>query len=164
MRRIIIITLVALTGLTSVAAADRPHVRDHRGGVSVEPSRHRNYDRQRHNRYERQRHYRYDRSRYVSRPRHRIVVQPRYRYVRRPIYVQRPVIRYRYTNYYQRPAVIVENYPARSGYYWVPGQWVWGGYEWIWNPGHYEPDPAYSGYYSNTYDPNYYQANPYYQY
>ena len=64
--------------------------------------------------------------------------------VRRPIYVQRPVIRYRYYNYYQRPQVIVENYPARAGYYWVAGQWTWSGYEWTWQPGHYEPDQSYN--------------------
>src|SRR5690606_13926534 len=115
MRRIIIVTLVALTGLTSVAAADRPHVRDHRGGVHVQTSRqHRNHDR--HRNYDRHRHVRHDRSRHVSRP--RVVIQRNYRYVRKPIYVQRPVIRYRYTNYYQRPALIVENYPPMVGYYW----------------------------------------------
>ena len=79
----------------------------------------------------------------------RVYTQPRRvyvdrtRYVRRPIYVQRPVIRYRYYNYYQRPAIIVENYPAQPGYYWVAGQWSWSGYEWVWQPGHYEPDPNY---------------------
>ena len=71
---------------------------------------------------------------------------PRVYAVRRPIYVQRPAIRYRYFNYYQRPAIIVENYPPRVGYYWVAGQWQWSGYEWIWQPGHYEPDPAYDQY------------------
>lgn len=156
MRRFIIVTLVALTGLTSVAAADRPHVRDHRGGVHVQPSRHRHNDRVRHVRHDRHH------QRHVSRP--RVVIQRNYRYVRKPIYVKRPVIQVRYTNYYQRPAVIVENYPPIVGYYWVPGRWDWNGYEWIWTPGHYEPDPAYSGYYSNTYDPTYYQPNPYYTY
>jgi hypothetical protein len=29
------------------------------------------------------------------------------------------------------------------GYYWVPGQWSWNGYEWIWQAGHYQPDPNY---------------------
>lgn len=43
----------------------------------------------------------------------------------------------------RRPAVIVESYPAMAGYVWVAGQWTWSGYEWIWMPGHYEPDPRY---------------------
>jgi hypothetical protein len=64
-------------------------------------------------------------------------------YVRRPIYVGRPVIRERYYDYRYRPNLIVENYPARDGYFWVAGQWTWDGYEWQWQPGHYEPDPSY---------------------
>lgn len=74
----------------------------------------------------------------------RVYSGPRVYTTRRPIYVQRPAIRYRYYNYYQRPAVIVENYPPRTGYYWVAGQWTWGGAEWIWQPGHYEPDQSYN--------------------
>lgn len=66
-----------------------------------------------------------------------------YRNDRRPIYVSRPVIRERYYNYYRRPAIIVENYNAMEGYYWVPGAWTWSGAEWIWQPGHYQPDPNY---------------------
>lgn len=88
----------------------------------------------------------------VSSPRV-VVAPPRVYAMRRPIYVQRPAIRYRYFNYYQRPAVMVENYPARDGYYWVAGQWQWSGYEWTWQPGHYEPDPNYQ--YNNNYDYNY---------
>ena len=75
--------------------------------------------------------------------------EPRYYHtVRRPIYVSRPVIHERYYNYYRRPAIIVENYNAMPGYYWVAGGWTWDGAEWIWQPGHYEPDPNYvdSGY------------------
>ena len=75
--------------------------------------------------------------------------------MRQPIYVQRPVIRYRYYNYYQRPAVVVENYPSKAGYYWVAGQWQWSGYEWIWQPGHYEPDTSYDSYYGNQYGSSY---------
>src|SRR6185436_4142684 len=63
--------------------------------------------------------------------------------VRRPIYVSRPIIRERYFNYYHRPALIIENYNSMDGYYWVPGHWSWSGYEWIWQPGHYEPDANY---------------------
>jgi hypothetical protein len=66
---------------------------------------------------------------------------------RRPIYVGRPIIRERYYDYYRRPAVIVENYNPMAGYYWVPGAWQWNGNEWMWQPGHYEPDPNYTGYY-----------------
>jgi hypothetical protein len=79
----------------------------------------------------------------------RVIVrgEPRYR---RPIYVSRPVIRHRYYNYYQRPSLIVENFAPMSGYYWVPGQWQWSGAEWIWQPGHYQPDAAYvDPYYDN---------------
>ena len=64
-------------------------------------------------------------------------------YVRRPIYVSRPIIRERYYNYYRRPALIVENYSAQPGYFWVPGAWTWDGAEWIWQPGHYEPNASY---------------------
>ncbi len=71
--------------------------------------------------------------------------------VRRPIYVSRPIIRERYFDYYRRPALIVENYNAMPGYYWVAGGWVWNGAEWIWQPGHYQPDPNYvdQGYYDS---------------
>jgi hypothetical protein len=58
---------------------------------------------------------------------------------RRPIYVERPYIRERYFDYYRRPALIVENYAPMDGYTWVPGSWQWDGYEWIWQPGHYQP-------------------------
>jgi hypothetical protein len=82
----------------------------------------------------------------------RVIVrgEPRYRnVVRRPIYVSRPVIHHRYYNYYRRPAVIFENYAPMTGYFWVSGSWSWNGFEWIWAPGHYEPDPSYYGYYDN---------------
>ena len=66
-----------------------------------------------------------------------------YRYDRRPIYVGRPIIRERYFDYRFRPRIIVENYAPMAGYYWVPGGWQWNGYEWLWQPGHYQPDAAY---------------------
>ncbi len=90
----------------------------------------------------------------VQQPR-RVSVQPT-RVVRRPIYVQRPVIRYRYTNYYARPSVLVENYAPMTGYYWVAGSWGWNGYEWMWTAGHYEPDPNYiePGYAGASYEVN----------
>src|SRR5262245_22854604 len=72
-----------------------------------------------------------------------VYVHPRsgYRFEarRRPIFVQRPVIRHRYFNFYSRPGLIVENYPPITGYYWVRGHWAWDGYEWIWTPGYYQP-------------------------
>jgi hypothetical protein len=72
----------------------------------------------------------------------------RVRYERRPIYVQRPVIRYHYYDVHVRPPVYVENYDPTPGYYWVAGAWQWDGYEWIWQSGHYEPDPQYDDGYS----------------
>jgi hypothetical protein len=60
-------------------------------------------------------------------------------WARRPIYINHPVVRYHYYNYYQRPSLIVENYDPMPGYYWVPGAWSWDGGEWIWTYGHYEP-------------------------
>jgi hypothetical protein len=83
----------------------------------------------------------------------RVIVRGESRYRdhghRRPIYVSRPVIRHRYYNYYRRPALLVENYNPIAGYYWVAGAWSWSGFEWIWTPGHYEPDPSYYGYYDS---------------
>lgn len=82
--------------------------------------------------------------------------------VRRPIYVRRPVIRERYFNYYRRPAIVVENYSAMPGYYWVPGAWSWSGYEWIWQPGHYEPDASYiDPSYDASYDSGYVPSDGY---
>jgi hypothetical protein len=63
--------------------------------------------------------------------------------VRRPIFVSRPIIREHYYNHYRRPSLVVENYGAMPGYYWVAGRWTWSGYEWLWQPGHYEPDASY---------------------
>jgi hypothetical protein len=83
----------------------------------------------------------------------RVIVrgEPRYRDYghRRPIYVSRPVIHHRYYNYSRRPSLVVENYNPIAGYYWVRGSWSWNGFEWIWTPGHYEPDPNYYGYYGD---------------
>jgi len=145
-----IILAIACLGLAGgVASADRYHggghgpvvhgggggrtvVRDHRyeGGVHVSEGA-RNYNRGYNRGYERG----YSRPVYNS--------GYRYNYVRRPIYVERPYIRQRYYDYRYRPQLIVENYPVRDGYYWVAGQWTWDGYEWQWQPGHYEPDPNY---------------------
>ena len=162
MKRIILaIAAVALAG--GVASADRFHggrgggrgggewhggngggrsvvVRDHReGGVRVTPSYRGNGG----YRGNWNRGYRYERPVYNS--------GYGYGYARQPIYVDRPIIRQHYYDYRYRPGVIVENYPARDGYYWVAGQWSWDGYEWQWTPGHYEPDPAYNDSYGYGY-------------
>jgi hypothetical protein len=83
---------------------------------------------------------------------------------RRPIYVNngrfvfsggvsrtysRPVIRQHYYDMRIRPQIIVESYPAQSGYIWVNGQWSWGGNEWTWVSGHYEADPSFTVYYDD---------------
>ena len=62
---------------------------------------------------------------------------------RRPIFVGRPFIGGRYYDYRYRPRLIVENYAPMAGYSWLSGSWQWDGQEWIWQPGHYEPDAAY---------------------
>ena len=64
---------------------------------------------------------------YRTAPRRRRIAT---RVVRRPIFVQRPVVNVRYYNYHRRPAVLVENYAAMDGYFWVAGSWSWNGYEW----------------------------------
>jgi len=83
------------------------------------------------------------------------VREPYYRHDlgRRPIFVSRPILREHYYNQYRRPSLIVESYGAMPGYYWVAGQWSWNGYEWLWQPGHYQPDPSYVG--AGYVDPGY---------
>jgi hypothetical protein len=127
----LVLSFLVLGLLAGVASADR-----WRGGWG---GRHRH-----HNRYNTTVNVSVQRPVYRQRP----VYYQRTRVVRRPIYVQRPVVQYRYYNYYQRPAVIAENYPAMDGYTWVAGQWSWNGYEWQWTAGHYEPyaDNYYDGY------------------
>ena len=155
MTKLLPLTALALGLSSGVAFADRHgggHGRgDHRAAVQVEHRGsvvrdHRNWNRG--NVVVRDHGWR-DRGRVVvhNRPYYRNVV-------RRPIYVSRPIIRDHYYNYYRRPALIVENYNTMPGYYWVPGAWTWNGYEWMWQPGHYQPDPnyvdpAYDGYYDN---------------
>ncbi len=162
MRRIIPMTVLALTLLGGVASADRWHGRrDHShhnaGGVGVRDHR---WD----GRHDRRRYddRRYDDRRYDDRRYDRRVVyqrsRPSFRNNRfyfsggyyRP-YV-RPVIQYRYRDYYQRPALLIENYDPVPGYVWIRGQWQWDGYEWQWQAGHYEIDQSYNGdYYDGTY-------------
>lgn len=174
--KIIPMALVALTLSGGVALADRDRGRwrdtsHHQGGTVVTPTR--GHDRVRYDnnrRYDR----RYDNRRYndrrVDNHRHRVVVQrarPTFRNNRfyfsggRYQHYQRPVIQYRYRNYYERPAVFVENMQPVDGYVWSPGQWEWDGYEWQWIPGHYDIDTSYqSSYYDNYQEPYYnnYQA------
>jgi hypothetical protein len=77
------------------------------------------------------------------------------RYDRRPIFVGAPVIREHYYNYYRRPQLIVENCSPIPGYFWVAGAWAWTGSEWIWQAGHYQPDPSYAPGYTESYDSGY---------
>ena len=146
-----IILAIACVGLAGgVASADRFHgsrggshgggsvtVRDHRGGGEFHGAREGGVRVTGHGEY----HGGYNHPVYNNGYRYNSGY--RYSYARRPIYVSRPVIRERYYDYRYRPSLIVENYPARDGYYWVAGQWTWNGYEWLWTPGHYEPDPNY---------------------
>jgi hypothetical protein len=73
--------------------------------------------------------------------------EPRYYHnhgvARGNIWFNRPEIREHYYHYGYRPSLIVENYGARDGYVFVRGDWQWNGAEWMWQPGHYEPDQAY---------------------
>lgn len=162
MKKILPLTALALSLMGGVALADRGHDR-HRDGTVVHDYR----DRHGSNAVVRD-HGRWNRGNtVVIRDNHRrwnngnrvIIRNDHYRY-RRPIYVARPIIRERYYNYYRRPALIVENYAAQPGYFWVAGRWTWSGAEWIWQPGHYEPDPNYvdQGYapsYDQGYTPGY---------
>lgn len=143
MRRITILSLLAVTLFGGVASADHGRGRG-RGGAGRAPGGvvvrdHRTYDR---------------------RPQRVRVQQPRrVRYERRPVYVnngrfvfsggvtrtyRRPVIQYRYYNYRVRPQIVVENYDPVPGYIWVAGSWSWNGREWMWTNGYYAPDPSYT--------------------
>jgi hypothetical protein len=146
MRRILPLTLLALTLFGGVATADRDRHRDRgrrddhrRGGVVVREQRD-----------------------------YRPVRRDRRAVQRRPIYVNngryvfhggvtrtytRPVIRQRYYDVRVRPVVIVENYDPAPGYIWVQGHWQWNGYEWTWTSGYYAPDTRYRVWYDDdTYE------------
>lgn len=141
MRRILPLTLLALTLVGGVASADHYRggrgrgggvvVRDHRGGGPV------------------------------ARP---VVVRQRRVVTRAPVYVSngryvfaggvsrtyvRPVIRQRYFDVRVRPTLIVENYEPTPGYVWVTGHWQWNGYEWLWVSGYYAPDTRYRVWYDD---------------
>jgi len=149
MRKLIPVTALVLGLSGGVALADRDHGRgdhgrgDNRSAHVERREAPRHFDHGHNNGgfvRDHRDHRGWDRGRVVVRNDHS------YRhYDRRPIYVSRPVIRERYYNYYRRPSVIVENYNPMAGYYWVNGSWSWTGYEWVWQPGHYEPDSAYIG-------------------
>ena len=166
MLKIVPITALALGLSSGVALADRhggdhrehgsprggvvvrDHHDDHRGGSRAVVIR----DRGNHGDYGRHWNGNGDYGRHWNNGGRVVVRGPSYQHVvRRPIYVSRPVIRQRYYNYYRRPTVLVENYSAMPGYYWVAGAWSWNGGEWIWTPGHYEPDADYvdPAYYDN---------------
>ncbi len=142
-------TLAALTLSGGVALADRDR------GHNRRDNRVERRDNHRHDRSDRARwnrgNTRVDRSRHSGGVR---VVRSRPSFRNNTFYFanghthryQRPVIRHRYYNYYQRPAIIVENYAPVAGYVWVAGQWNWNGYEWIWVNGHYEVDANFDGY------------------
>lgn len=164
MKRILPMALIALTLSGGVALADRGRGRWHdtsnrQGGTIVTPTR--GYDRGRHDDH-RWDNRRWDNRRYDN---HRhVVVRARPTFRNDRFYFsgghyqsyQRPVIQYRYRNYYQRPAVIVENIQPVGGYIWSPGQWEWDGYEWQWIPGHYDVDPNYQDD-DSSYQDSYYQ-------
>jgi hypothetical protein len=153
MKRIIIMTLAALTLSGGVALADRDRGRDRddrRGDRWERRDRHDRHDRDR-SRWTRNNDRRVDRSRWNGGVR---VQRSRPTFRNNTFYFNgghsrvyhRPVIRYRYRDYYRRPAIIVENYDPVPGYVWVAGQWNWNGYEWMWVNGHYEVDANYDGY------------------
>lgn len=156
MRRILPITLLALTLLGGVATADRYRERDRR-----EDRRDRRYERRddrrgpvvRDHRTYRpvQRDYRPVRHQRRAVARDRVYVNNG-RYVFNGGYTRtyvRPVIRHRYYNYRVRPQIIVENYDPVPGYVWMAGQWQWNGYEWTWTSGYYAPDTRYRVWYDD---------------
>ena len=133
MKRIISLALLVVTATAGSAMADHYRGRDYRDNRAVVRD-------------------------------HRIHTTRDYRHVdHRPVYVNnnryvfngysrpyvRPVIQYRYTNYRQRPQLLIENYEDVGGYIWIPGEWQWSGYEWNWIAGHYQADPGYQNAYSS---------------
>lgn len=167
MRRTILLALTALTLTGGIATADRRGVRDHRDGRASQrhDTRYNNRNTHRNNGW-RQNTVRVTRYRDYDRSRYRVVRVNR----ARPVYRNNgfyfagglfrpyvaPVINVRYTNYYSRPAPIIENYQPVPGYIWVAGSWQWNGYQWNWVGGHYEVDTSYQD--------NYYDGSVYYDY
>lgn len=162
MKRIITLTLAALTLSGGVALADRH--RGHDRGDRWERREDRREERR--DRRDSWRSDRVDRSRWSGGVR---VVRSRPTFRNNTFYFSggvsrvyhRPLIRYRYRDYYRRPAIIVENYDPMPGYVWVAGEWQWNGYEWIWSNGHYEVDTNYDGYGDGYYENSGYYNNGY---
>jgi hypothetical protein len=52
---------------------------------------------------------------------------------------ERPIIReqVRYRDVHYRPEYRVEQFAPVHGYNWHRGDWIWNGYEWVWQPGWY---------------------------
>jgi len=144
MRRLLPITLLALTLFGSVALADRHDRRydrrnDRRGPVVRD---HRDYR---------------PAPRPVVRRDRRVITRNRV-YVANGRYVfhngvtrsyVRPVIRHRYFDVRVRPTLIVENYQPVPGYVWVAGNWQWNGREWMWTSGYFAPDTRYRVWYDD---------------
>ncbi|HWU86674.1 MAG TPA: hypothetical protein VN253_05345 [Kofleriaceae bacterium] len=141
MRRLLPLTLLALTLLGGAAFAD-------------------------HRRYERRDERRDDRGPVVRdhREPRPVVRQDRRVVTRNRVYVNngryvfnggvsrtyvRPVIRQRYYNVRVRPQIVVENYDPVPGYVWVTGNWQWNGYEWVWTSGYFAPDTRYRVWYDD---------------
>ena len=155
MRRIILFTLIALVAGSGAALADR-YRGDHRGDYRGDAHRG---------------DYRGRTTTTIRNPHDRVWTQRERRVVhRQPVYASngyyqfhngyryryaRPVIQRRYFDYRVRPQIVVESYQPVTGYVWVPGQWQWNGYEWLWTSGHYQVDAGYSAGYEPSYDPSY---------
>jgi hypothetical protein len=149
MRRIIVFTLLALTLGSGAAFADHyrrgDYYRNDRRGDYYRGDRYRSDYRagagvtiRNPNEpvwTQRDRRVSYRRPVYVSNGYYQFHTGHRYRY-------ERPIIHTRYYDYRVRPQIVVENYQPMTGYVWVPGQWQWNGYEWIWTSGYYSVDPS----------------------
>jgi hypothetical protein len=147
MRRIILLTLLVLTATGGAAFADHYRRGEFRGdfragaGVSIRNPHDRIWTQRDHQRV-------YRRPVYINNGYYQFRNGSRYRY-------ERPVIHRRYYDYRVRPQIVVENYQPVYGYNWVPGQWQWNGYEWIWTSGYYANDPSCDHGYNDGYNDSY---------
>jgi hypothetical protein len=163
MRRLLPLTLLALTlfGGTALADRDRYDRRDDRR-ERRDDRRDRRQDR-RDDRHDRRHDHRGPavRDHRTYRPVHR---HDRRVVTRNRVYVNngryhfhggvsrtyvRPVIRHRYYDVRVRPQLIVETYEPVPGYMWVQGNWTWNGYEWTWTSGYFAPDTRYRVWYDD---------------
>lgn len=53
-------------------------------------------------------------------------------------------VTHRHFDQHHRPTAIAETHEYGTGYTWMPGQWTWNGYEWIWQPGYYQVERAHT--------------------